>query len=122
MKPIIARKRNFNQVCVWPGTVVGADGAGTFEVGMKAMLGVRVQYLEEVLTKPDYEGALANIAVPGTGGRNDVIFAVHADDVDKFAVSRMSAEIRWIEDVLEQQNNNNRHMYDCERLDQYRSW
>lgn len=121
MNDIIPRKEDYNQVCVWPATIVGAENAKDFEAQMLAKMGVRVQYLEEVVTKPDYDNTFDMNVVPGTGGRNDLIFAIHVEDIIKFAVPRFGVGIRWIEDVLDPINHN-RHMYDCGRLDKYRNW
>ena len=95
---IVERKADFVQVCVWPGTLCGPDKVHEFEEYMAGEEGfsVRVQYLEEVKTYPDIKNGKI---VHGTGGRNDLMFAVHKDDVGKFAVPRLMAGIRWIEDV-----------------------
>jgi hypothetical protein len=74
----------FTQVCTWPGTVLAADEVPDFEQFFKDEMSVRVQFLESVTT---------------TGGRIDVLFAVHDEDVGKFAIPRLSMGIRWLEDV-----------------------
>jgi hypothetical protein len=91
------RLEHFNQVCVWPATFVGEENQDRFVEFFKKELGTRVQFLEEVKTAPDIAD---RHPVEGTGGRNDVIFAVHNDDVAKFAVPRLTYGIRWIEDVF----------------------
>ena len=54
-----------------------------FVLFMKDELNVRIIYLEEILTKPDRDEG--GFEVPGTGGRNDLIFAIHRDDLsDEF--------------------------------------
>lgn len=93
----VERKDSFRQVAVWEGTIVGSDEIANFEKFILDELGTRVQYLEEIKTFPD-EG------VPGTGGRNDVFFAVHDEDVGKFAIPRFQYHMRWIEDVLSYHN------------------
>lgn len=105
----------FEQVCVWPGTLVGADKTAEFEVFVLENLGTRIQYLEEVQTAPDYENGYP---VKGTGGRNDVLFAVHNDDVMKFAVPRFQYGMRWLEDVY---GNGGGDLYP-ERIAQYQCW
>jgi hypothetical protein len=60
-------------------------------------MGVRVQLLETILTKPD-------VGVPDTGGRCDIFLAIHEDDVAKFAVPRLGMGIRWLEDVVSKVN------------------
>lgn len=88
----------FKQVCVWPGTIVGADNVADFEQFMLNEVGVRVQYLEEIHTAPDM---VNGYPVEGTGGRCDVLFAVHNADVMKFAIPRLQYGMRWLEDALD---------------------
>lgn len=105
-------KEGFRQVCVWPATSVGNDKVAEFEAYMaQTFNGVRVQYLEEILTNPTPNEV-------GTGGRNDTFFAVHADDVDKFAVPRLGWGIRWLEDVY---GNGQGYLYP-DRVAAYKSW
>jgi hypothetical protein len=85
--------KNFNQLCVWEGTLVGKEEIKSFEKFFKDEMGTRVKYVEEVETLPTPN-------VEGTGGRNDVFFYVHDNDIDKFSVPRLSMGIRWWEDVL----------------------
>lgn len=120
---IVERKENYNQVCVWEGCVVGPDQIEEFErvVGEPGAMfpkGVRVQYLEEVLTLPSQD--MYNRDIPETGGRNDLIFAVHDQDIGEFAVQRLPYGIRWIEDVLSE-TNNSAYLYDS-RLQEYCDW
>lgn len=114
----VERQAEFAQVCLWPGTVVGTDRVEEFVVWMKDNFDVRVQYLEEILTSPD-TGPFGE-PVPGTGGRNDLLFAVHQDDIGKFAGRRLGVGIRWIEDVLSPVNYQ-MPIYP-ERLRDYMSW
>jgi hypothetical protein len=108
----VSRNAGFKQVCVWPATIVVPEGANAaarviviqeFEKFFLDTQGWRIQYLEEIKTNPDTDLGTGR-AVEGTGGRNDVLFALHDDDVDKAAVSRLAIGIRWIEDVLSPQN------------------
>ncbi len=62
------------------------------------------------------------IAVPETGGRHDVFFAVHNDDVMRFAIPRLQMGIRWIEDVLENEARETEHSIYPERVKEYRTW
>lgn len=93
MKKIVQRPEEFKQVCVWPATIVGEEQKEEFIEWMKSEFGVRILYLEEIETLPD-EGDITG----ESGGRNDVIFAIHNDDVMKFAFPRLRLGIRWIED------------------------
>ena len=109
-------KPNFTQVCVWPATIVGKERIEEFTNYMFNILGTRVQYLEEIKTFPDLDEEFD--PVEGTGDRNDVFFAVHDEDVEKFAVPRLNYGIRWIEDVY---GNDQGYMYPA-RVEQYKSW
>ena len=91
----VTRKPDYVQVCVWSATVVGANNIEEFEQFFLDEMNTRVQYLEEIETGPDYKDGRP---VPDTGGRNDLFFAVHKDDVMNFAVPRLAMGIRWIED------------------------
>jgi hypothetical protein len=107
---MVVLKECFKQVCVWPGCIVG-EKVTEFESFMKENFGCRIQYLEEIKTFPG-DG--------GEGGRNDLFFAVHNDDIGKFAVSRLQAGIRWIEDVLSTENYHDK-IYP-ERVFKYKCW
>lgn len=108
----------FTQVVVWPGTIVGADRVDEFEAWLLSDLNVRGQYLEEILTNPD-KSDFGN-DVPDTGGRNDVFFTVHADDIPKFSHARFAYGMRWLEDVINPQNKGS-HLYPA-RVQEYKSW
>ena len=107
----------FNQLCVWPGTVVGDSKKvqEDFVKFFKDELGVTVKYETEVKTLPD----------PGdlgmkTGGRNDLFFYIADDDIMKFAVPRLQMGIRWYEDVL---GNGGGKLYPKEILEKYeKTW
>ena len=87
----------FKQLCVWPGTIVGKGNEKDFVDFMKKEFNARVKLAEEVTTNPDQ---CNDVDVPETGGRNDVFFFVHDEDVLGFAVPRLKAGIRWWEDVV----------------------
>jgi hypothetical protein len=99
---------NYNQLCVWPGTLVGGtEGVKEFESFMLETFNARVKYHTEIRTRPDIDEE--GNEVPDTGDRNDLFFYVHDDDVLHFAVPRLQVGIRWWEDVVGY--NNNRHLY-----------
>ena len=109
-------KKEFNQLCVWPGTVVGDNKKvqEDFVKFFKDELGVTVKFETEVKTLPDTPGCTE------TGGRNDVFFYIADDDVMKFAVPRLSMGIRWYEDVL---GNGGGKLYPTEILEKYeKTW
>ena len=106
----------FNQLCVWPGTVVGDSKKiqKDFVKYFKDEMGVTVKYETEVKTLPDTPECTE------TGGRNDLFFYIADDDVGKFAVPRLQMGIRWWEDVL---GNGASNLYTEEFLEKYKkSW
>jgi hypothetical protein len=126
-------KQGFEQVCIWPGTLVVNDSPfaktpedqsvltpeeriASFENWMKEEFDTRVKYLEEVKTNPDLDKS--GKPVPETGDRNDLFFLVHKDDIGKFAVPRLRAGIRWYEDVVSY--NNHANLYPQEILEKYK--
>ena len=111
------RPVDFNQVCVWPGTIIGESEIPDFVEYFLTEFNTRVVFLETILTNPD---VVMDRVVAGTGGRSDVFFAVHKDDVCKFAIPRLSLGIRWIEDVLSPANDS-AYLYPS-RVGEYVSW
>lgn len=99
-------EKDFTQLCVWPGTVLGDSTPKDLEDFFLNEMGVRVKYHTEVETLPDVENGKA---VPDTGGRNDLFFFVHSEDITKFAIPRLQMGIRWWEDVIVY--NDNKHLY-----------
>ena len=112
------QEKPFEQVCVWGSTTVGEPNIGVFEKSMLEQYGIRVKYLEEIMTFPDRDANGDNIE--GTGGRSDVFFSIHEDDIPSFAIPRLSFDppVRWIEDVLE---NESLSIYP-ETVNNYTSW
>lgn len=107
----------YNQVCVWQGTLVGEDRIEEFE-NFFYKKGFRVKYIEEIKTFPDKDKNGNDI--PETGGRNDIFFYIHDDDIMKFAIKRLMMEIRWIEDILAE--GNYRSPIYPERVFNYKTW
>lgn len=99
----------FMQLCVLDGVIMGDTTPEEFE---KSFLdqGFRVKFAEEVVTLPD-------AGIEGTGGRHDILFYIHTDDISKFAVARLQMGIRWWEDVVKYNNHSN--WYTQEILDKY---
>lgn len=108
---------DYTQVCVIPGLIMEPDDITDFVEFMKTNIGIRVQYLENIITLPDKKDGKD---IEGTGGRPDLFFAVHKDDVMKFAFLRFGLEARWIEDVLSDHNYSS-PIYP-ERVFGYKSW
>ena len=89
--------KNYTQLVVWPACVVGKADEKRREF-QQLMLddGFRVKYAGEFETLPtpgDTSGK--------TGGRNDLLFYIHNDDVGKFAIWRLRYGMRWWEDYLD---------------------
>lgn len=116
----VERKPNYTQVCVWEGTTLGDKTPEYFEEWMASQDGfqTRIQFLEIIETFPDQDKK--GNCVERSGGRSDLFFAVHQDDIAKFAVPRLMAGIRWIDDVLSSVNY--RSPIYPNRVREYRSW
>ena len=99
-------------LCVWPATIVG-DKEEEFVAFLKENFGVNGQYATEFFTLPDVDNG---VAVPDTGGRNDLLFWVAANDISKFAVPRLGYGIRWWSDYLD----NSRNIVPDDILEQYK--
>ena len=89
---------DYSQVCVWASTEVPKEQEEDFAPFMLKEYGVRVEFLEVVKTAPDFKDGKP---VEGTGGRADCFFAIHTEDIGKFAVPRLTMDppVRWVEDV-----------------------
>ena len=112
------RLPNYTQVCVFPALLVDENKIQEeFIDQFKEVFDTRVQYLETILTKPDSDDQSGT-----TGGRSDVFFAVHKDDIEKFAVKRLQYGIRWIEDVLSNVNGYHLNPLYPEYVKGYKSW
>ncbi len=108
----VERKKGFNQVCVWPGTLIAKDEIPSFEAFVEEQVGAKAQFLETIVTGPGDDGE---------GGRADVFFAVCNDDISAtFATCRLQYGIRWVEDVLADINYND-PIYP-ERVFGYKMW
>lgn len=99
-KENVAINEGFGIVCVWPSTLMPEaesreSSIEEFEKFFLDNLQVRVQFLEQIFTKPD-KGDVSG----ETGGRSDIFFALHNEDVAKFTLPRFQYDIRWLEDVV----------------------
>lgn len=83
-------ENKYIQLCVWEGVLIEGQ-IKEFEEMILQETDCRIKYECEVKTLPGDEGE---------GGRNDVFFYVHSDDLSKFAIRRLRFGIRWWEDVL----------------------
>jgi len=101
-------EKKFNQLCVWPGTLLEENQIPDFVNFFKEEMGVRVEYKTTLITKPDLDEN--GNEEPETGGRHDVFFYIHDEDIPLFAVPRLSLGVRWWEDVISY-NENSSHLY-----------
>ena len=100
-------EKKYTQLCVWQGVNMGDSTPAELEDFFMEKFGTRVKYKGEVTTLPDLnEDGSPDFS---TGGRTDLFFYVHTDDIGKFAVQRLEIGIRWWEDVIKY--NNNSHLY-----------
>lgn len=74
----------FEQVCVWPFTLCPPDEAKALEQFFTDKFGVRVRYIGENKVSDK---------------QTDTLFYIASEDIPKFAVPRLNAGIRWLEDV-----------------------
>jgi hypothetical protein len=73
-------KKPYSQVLVWSGTVIGDTPVKEFNKFFKDEFGVRVNFIEEIVTSPDLDDK--GYPIEGTGGRHDVLFSIHEDNVN----------------------------------------
>lgn len=93
---------DFNQLCVLPAVTLGTDTTPEkFEKDLTNIFKCRFKFAEEVKI-PESKSA-------------DLLFYVHNDDIETFAVSRKKLSIWWYEDVIREQPNR----YPKEILDKY---
>jgi hypothetical protein len=100
---LIKSKSDYTVVAVWPATILNGDNPTTekevaeFEAFFMEQFGVRVQYLEEFKTLPSFsvDGEMIS-----PGQRNEVVFAIHFEDVRKLVMPRLALKFHWMEDAL----------------------
>ena len=103
----------YTQLCVWRGTTLGDKTPEDFEADMGEMFEARIKFAEAVTTLPCPEKG-------EEGGRCDLFFYIHTEDIPKFAVPRLACGIRWWEDVL---GNGYGYQYPPEVLKKYpKTW
>ena len=103
--------KNYNQLVVWPACIVGEAKIREFQ---QMMLddGFRCKYAVEFETLPT-PGNTSSM----TGGRNDLLFYIHNDDIGKFAIWRLERGMRWWEDYL---SNGAKSIVPVEILEKYK--
>jgi|TARA_Y100000310_G_C20477504_1_gene713101 hypothetical protein len=105
-------ENNFNQLVVWPGTVMGDNTATDFEDFFKEE-GFTVKFADSFMTLPD----------PGkdpseSGGRGDILFYIADEDIGKFSIWRLKHGMKWWEDYL---NNGATSIVPVELLEKYKN-
>lgn len=80
--------QSYQQICVLRGVSDSLEDLGKL---IPETFDVRIQMLDEFKTRAGQGG---------DGGRRDVLFLIHSDDISKFAVSRLGCGISWWEDYL----------------------
>jgi hypothetical protein len=111
------KDKNYTQLCVWQGVLLDGFTTKEFEDYMLERFGTRIIFETEIRTLPDLDRK--GNPITKTGGRNDVFFYVHKEDIPKFAVLRLNAGIRWWEDVF-CFNTDNSHLYPQEFIKKYK--
>ena len=106
----IHRDKKWNQLCVLQGCLMPKGGVKELVEFFKNDMGVEIKFETEVKTLPDTPGCTE------TGGRNDIFFYIADDDINKFAVPRLSMGVKWWEDVL---SNGNGKLYPKRILETY---
>lgn len=96
------KENKFSQLCVLPATTLEGSSPKDFEDFFKKEFDCRVKFAEQVITLPDVENGRA---VEDTGGRSDLFFFIHNDDIPKFSIKRLTMGIRWWEDVVSNRNH-----------------
>lgn len=111
---------DFKQLAVWRGTLLdrkesdefsSPETVKDFEDFFKEDAGVRVKYYKEILTLPD--------SSENSGGRNDVLFYVHNDDINRFTGWRLQHGMSWLEDYIDNEKD---IIPDVENLEKVRCW
>lgn len=99
----------FSQIVVWEACLLPTEQFAEFEEFILHTLKTRAKVVRVVFTKPDVDKY--GTKVPETGGRSDVLFAVHEEDIGHFAVARLQYGMRWLDDVY---LNGGSYLYDAD--------
>lgn len=127
-KENVKTEKPFTQVCVWPQCFIYNTKMSLerrekkikeFEQFMLKDFNARVKFLEQITTFPD---KVNGTFVEGTGGSICTFFVVHSDDLGHFAVPRLTVGIRWVEDVIDNEDRRGNGSIYPERIKQYRTW
>lgn len=75
----------YSQVVVWPHTLLDGDIAGFTKFIHETFNQTRIADVVEHKISEE---------------RTDVLFCIHSEDIPKFAVPRLAWGMRWLEDVM----------------------
>jgi len=87
--------KDYTVVCVWPAMILGEGQEQKMVDRFKTEFDTRIQFLEVIFTEPDPQDSN-----PDAGGRSDIFFAIHKEDVGKFVIPKLQIRARWLCDVL----------------------
>lgn len=104
----------FTQAVLWPGCILPAAQVPEFEEFILKELGARAKFIGSYKTLPDAE--------PDSGGREDVLFYVHEEDISGFSVKRLALGMRWVEDVLDNEKRRNEGTIYVQEIHDLYSW
>ena len=82
----------YKQLCVMPSTIVEPNQVTDFEEFIKEEFGIRVKF--ETTVK-------LNQLNQDDENKVDTLFYLHTDDIKKFAIRRLSTDIKWWEDYVD---------------------
>jgi hypothetical protein len=87
----------YQQIVCWEGTELGVDEEAMFVTFVQEELALQhdVQVIGTVKTLPGRNGP---------GGRIDLFFFIHNDDVPRAATRRLKFGMRWINDCIAPEN------------------
>ena len=106
----------YTQVLIWEG--VELPDTKEFETKVGEFVRAKIKLLGSIITSPT---TVNGIPEPNTGGRIDLVFSVHdSDNTPMFAMRRLEMGMRWLEDVLN--NDNYYNPAQVSLLTKYRSW
>ena len=97
--PHLEKEKGYEVLAVWPSMVAQTDDADAIQEYFSNM-GCKnpVKIIGCVQTLPDYGDR--HLDEPLTGGRVDLCFYFHNEDIYRVAVRRLTVGIRWWEDVV----------------------
>jgi len=114
----IVRQPNFNKVAVLNAVIdkKGDESADIIAFFVDYCDNLRIQFLESIKTKQ--EKNRQNVVVASSGNRNDVFFAIHDDDLAKFASFAVLHKAVLIETVITTMKSKGQDLYPT-RVEKY---